>query len=85
MSDVDISFMHPTDGRLLNVQLDDTITAQEAISELISENFIPSDSQGYKLAIKGGNEININQSFRDANVQNGTVIRVLPQTDAGKK
>jgi len=78
MADVDISFMYPTDGRLLNVQLDDTITAQEAIAELISENFIPSDPQGYKLAIKGGDEINPNQSFRDANVRNDTVLRVIP-------
>jgi hypothetical protein len=85
MADVDISFMHPTDGRLLNVQLDDTLTAQEAIEELISESFIPSDSQGYALAIKGGSMIDTNQSFRDAHVQNGTVLRIIPQTDAGKK
>jgi len=85
MADVDISFMHPTDGRLLNVQLDDTITAQEAIAELISENFIPSDAQGYALAIKGGNMIDTNQSLQDAHVQNGMVLRVIPQTDAGKK
>ena len=85
MADVDISFMHPTDGRLLNVGLDDTTTAQEAIAELISENFIPRDPQGYALAIKGGSMIDTNQSFRDANVRNGTVLRVVPQTDAGKK
>ena len=84
MADRDVRFMHPTDGRMLNVELDDTMTAREMIAELISNNFIASDPQGYKLAIKGGSEINENQSLRDLNVQNGVVIRVIPQTDAGK-
>jgi len=85
MADVDISFKHPTDGRLLNVQLDDTITAQEAIAELISEEFIHHNSEGYQLAIKDGAMIGMNQSFLDANVRNGTVLRVIPATDAGEK
>lgn len=84
MADVDIRFMHPTDGRILPVELDDTTTAREMIAALISNNFIASDPQGYKLAIKGGSEINENQSLRELNVQNGAVIRVIPQTDAGE-
>lgn len=84
MADVNVGFMHPTDGRLLNVELDDTITAQEAIAELISENFIPSSSEGYALAIKGeGDMLSANQSFRDAGVQDNTVLRIIPQTNAG--
>jgi len=85
MADIDVSFIHPTDGRLLNVQLDDTITAQEAIAELISVNFIPQYKypRSYALAIKGGNMIGINQYFRDANVQNGAILQIVPQTDAG--
>jgi hypothetical protein len=75
--------MHPTDGRTMTVELDDTITAQEAVAQLIAAEFIRPDSQGYTLAIKGGNIIPPHQSFRDAGVQNSTAIRVTPATDAG--
>ncbi|MCP5008002.1 MAG: hypothetical protein GY941_29320 [Planctomycetes bacterium] len=84
MADVNVNFMHPTDGRLLSVELDDTITAQEAIAELISENFIPSSAEGYALSIKGGGAmLSTTQTFRDAGVQDNTVLRIIPQTDAG--
>ncbi len=84
MTDVNVSFMHPTDGRLLSVELDDTITAQEAIAELISENFIPSSSEGYALCIKGGGEmLRPAQSFRDAGIQDNTMLRIIPETNAG--
>ena len=86
MADVNVNFIHPTDGRLLNVTLDDTITAQEAVAELISNEFIRPNSQGYNLAIKGGDMIDHNKSFADAGVseQNNTnTIRVVPATDAG--
>ncbi|OAD19417.1 hypothetical protein THIOM_004954, partial [Candidatus Thiomargarita nelsonii] len=49
MADVDVSFMHPTDGQLLTVQLDDTITAQEVIAELLSQQFVPSHPDGYEI------------------------------------
>ena len=83
MSDVSVKFMHPTDGRLLNVELDDTITSQEAIAELISADFIPSSPEGYALAVKGGAMLGPDESFRDAGVQSDTVLRVVPATDAG--
>ncbi len=83
MADINVNFMHPTDGRLLNVDLDDTITSQDAIAELISENFIPSSSEGYALAIKGGAMLSPTETFRHAGVQSETVLRVVPQTDAG--
>lgn len=83
MADVNIIFMHPGDERKLNVTLDDSITAQEAIAELIAAEFIPSSDQGYKLAIKGGTEIQLEQSFQNAGVQNNNTIRILPATDAG--
>lgn len=85
MADVNVNFVHPTDGRMLTVNLDDSITAQEAVAELIAANFITPNSQGYGLAIKGGNMIEPAQSFRNAGVQepNQNSIRVVPATDAG--
>ena len=35
-----VSFMHPTDGRIISVNLDNDITPEEIISALIDNNFI---------------------------------------------
>ncbi len=83
MAEIKLNFLHPTDGRILTVDVDDTMTALEAIGELLGANFIPSNPDGYKLAIKGGGDILSNQSFGNAGAQAGATIRVLPQTDAG--
>ncbi|MEL6134488.1 MAG: hypothetical protein AAFR59_14090 [Bacteroidota bacterium] len=83
MADVSVNFLHPTDGRQLSVTLDDSITAQEAVAELIAAEFIAPSSEGYGLAIKGGSIIGADQSFENASVRDNTTIRVLPATDAG--
>lgn len=83
MADVEITFLHPTDGQIMSVDLDDSITAQEIIAELIENKFIANSDQGYTLAIKGGDELNANQSLADANVTSNTTIRIINATNAG--
>ncbi len=83
MADVKVNFMHPTDGRLLTVTVDDTMTAQDALSELIANDFVQPNPQGYTLAIKGGAELQPNQSFLNAGISDDTTIRVIPAIDAG--
>ena len=83
MTDIKVYFMHPTDGRLITVTVDNSMTTQEAIGELISNDFIAPNPQGYNLAIKGGDQLRSDQSFDDARVKEGNVIRVIPVTDAG--
>lgn len=83
MADVKVHFMHPTDGRVVSVTVDDTMTAQEAIGELLSNDFIAPNPQGYNLAIKGGAQLQTDESFADAKVTDGTTLRVIPATDAG--
>ena len=83
MADVRVTFIHPTDGRLLTVVLDDTMTGSEVTGELIANDFIPPDSQGYELSIKGGALIPADQTLAQAGVHEGTAIRVIPATDAG--
>jgi len=82
-TNVKINFMHPTDGRVVTVTLDNTMTAQEAINELISNDFINPNPQGYNLAIKGGAQLQQNQTMADAGVKDGDTLRVIPATDAG--
>jgi hypothetical protein len=83
MADVRVNFIHPTDGRLMTVVLDDTMTGAEVVGELIANDFIPPDSQGYELAIKGGSPIPGDRTLAQAGVMEGTAIRVIPATDAG--
>jgi hypothetical protein len=83
MANVSVNFIHPTDGRMVTVSLDDTMTAEEAINELLSEDFLRPHEDGYQLAIKGGAELRSDEIFKDADVVDGTNIRIIPLTDAG--
>jgi hypothetical protein len=83
MSEVTVNFVN-TDGRMITVNLDDTTTAQEAIAELISAEFIVANPQGYQLGVKGGAMLDPTQTFRDMEIENGTTIKVVPATDAGQ-
>ena len=83
MSEITVTFLHPVDGHSIEVELDSDMTASEAIEELISNDFIRSCDEGYRLSIRGGNEILYDQSFDVAGVQTGTSLLVVPQTDAG--
>ncbi len=83
MAEINVTFIHPTDSRTMTVNLDDSITAQESVAELISAQFITPNHQGYGLALKGGSMIEPAQSFRAADIQDNAAIRVVPATDAG--
>lgn len=83
MSDVSVNFMHPTDGRVISVTLDNTMTGQEVIGELIANNFVPASSEGYNLAIKGGKQLDNTKTLTDNSVRDNDTIRVIPATDAG--
>ncbi len=80
---LNLHFIHPTDGRELNVEVEDTMTAAEAVNELINNQFIDALPAGYKLAVKGGAELNAGQTLREANVPTESRIRITPATDAG--
>jgi len=83
MAEISVNFMHPTDGRVITVSLDDEITGIEVIGELIANDFIPSSSDGYQLAIKGGDMLDNNISLASNGVENNVTIRIIPATDAG--
>ena len=82
---VKVNFMHPTDGRVVTVTLDDSMTAQEAINELISINFIGSVPLGYNLAIKlvtkGRERLEQNRTLAEAGVKEGDILRVALPPD----
>ncbi len=83
MSDITITIIHPTDGRILTATTESSITPEEIISELVLANFISSYSGGYSLAIKGGGHIDSRQTLQSANIKDGDILRVIPHMDAG--
>jgi hypothetical protein len=84
MPDVDVSFMHPTDGRVMSALVEAEMTAQEVIDELLASDFIPAHGHGYQLSIiESGNIIGGEQTLAGAGVRGSSKIRVLPVTEAG--
>lgn len=83
MPDIKVTFVHPTDGRNVSVALDDTITAGDAINELINAEFILSSPAGYCLGKKGGDRLSNDGELAASGVKDGDMLNVIPNTDAG--
>jgi hypothetical protein len=83
MPDISVNFVHPTSGKTLAVTLDDGMTAQEAIGQLLENQFVPQLPNGYELGVKGGSRLRSDESFAAARVASGAMIQVLPATEAG--
>ena len=83
MADLNVNFMHPTDGRTISVTVENTMTGQEAIAELIANEFIPTTPDGYNLAIKGGAQLENNKTLAQGGVKDNDTLRIIPATDAG--
>ncbi|MEM8948765.1 MAG: hypothetical protein AAGC99_05475 [Pseudomonadota bacterium] len=83
MADIGVRIMLPVDGRIISVELDDTMTPDEVINELITENVLPNSDDGYQLAIKGGDQINPTTQLKDTQLTSDNVLRVIPATQAG--
>ena len=61
MTDISLKFLHPTDGRILDVTLDDSITAAEVILELIADDLqLKYEKQGKQLELE---KIRSNDNF----------------------
>jgi hypothetical protein len=54
MADTTVRISSPTDGRILTIDLDETVTARELIDELLALGQIPSSPNGYRLGKKMG-------------------------------
>lgn len=82
-TELNIVFLHPTDGRMISVTMDGSMTGLEVIEELIKNDFISSSNDGYGLAILGGALIDNFKSFLDSGIENNSKIRIIPSTAAG--
>lgn len=82
MADVNVNFVHPTDQRVITVTVDDSMTAREAIGELLANNFVLPGPGGYEL-VENGTALDPDQTLADAGVRNNAKIRVNPTLVAG--
>ena len=83
MADIEVRIMLPVDNRIVTVELEDSMTADEIINELIANDVIQPSEAGYKLGLKGGAELNATSQLKDLDIDNDSVIQVIPATDAG--
>ncbi|MDR1962654.1 MAG: ubiquitin family protein [Planctomycetaceae bacterium] len=84
MANINVKFLHPTDGTDMEAEVDDQMTAHAVINELLANNFIPNNPNGgYQLFVKGGREVKDNGKLADSGAVESSTIRVVPATDAG--
>jgi len=83
MADRAIRIMLPVDGRILTVDLDDSMTTSEVIAELLAGGQIQPNQFGYQMGKKGGDLLNRDAAIRDLGLRDDNVLRVIPATDAG--
>jgi len=77
---INVTLLHPTNGQDMEVELNNGLTAEDIIEELIACNFIEdsSDKRHYKLFIKNSQtEISGKQTLISGGTIDGSVIRVV--------
>ncbi|WP_298416814.1 hypothetical protein [uncultured Kordia sp.] len=77
---INVNFMHPTDGRVISVTLDDIMTGQQIVAELIANDFVSACDDGYNLALKGGNQLDNSKTLSQNSIQDNDTIRLIPAT-----
>lgn len=83
MADRAVKIMLPVDGRVLTVDLDDTMTTTEVIAELLAGDQLQPNPHGYQMGRKGGDLLNRDATIASLNLGTDDVLRVIPATDAG--
>lgn len=85
MPDLNVNFLHPTDGGVMTVIIDDTMTAQEIVGELLANSFVPPHLEGYQLSVvETGMIVRPDQTLAEAGVKGGAKVKVLPTAPAGE-
>lgn len=78
MADLNLNFMHPRYGTVLNVDIDASTTVEETIAHLLRSGFVPQHSQGYRLA-KGEQVFPLAPTLADLDIESGDIIRIEPK------
>jgi hypothetical protein len=79
---ISVTFMTPTQ-EAFGVEVDEDMTAKEAVTNLVANNVVPNASEGYQLAIVGGSQIRDQMTLKQGGAREGSKINILPLTQAG--
>ena len=81
MAHIVVYFIHPTGSPQTCLTVDDSITAEEALDELIRMGFLDPDPHGYHLIDTDGMPISPSKSFANAGVKDGARFRVVKEAE----
>lgn len=80
-SRIAVTFLHPTNGTSIEVEVSDSMTAEEAVQELIACGFMPdrmNSEQIYALFVKNSQtQIAGSQTLASGGAANGSVLTVI--------
>ncbi len=82
LMELTINIIHPTEGKMINVVVDNSITPNEILAELRAVEFI-SRKGSYSLGIKGGSLLQDDNPLFNSDLKEGDTIRILPNVNAG--
>jgi len=86
MGNINVNFVHPTDGGFQAATIDDTMTVQELIHSLVDEQFIPGPESDIELMLKGSENLLLgDQTLNASNVKEGSTLKVVMATNAGNR
>lgn len=78
MQDLNLNFMHPRYGTVLNVDISAATTIEETIAHLLRSGFVPPHAAGYRLA-KGEEVFPLEAELSALKVEDGDIIRIEPK------
>lgn len=85
MADIGVAIKHPTNGAIINVDLDDQMTCREIVQHLINNDFVASGDWGISMNKSTGSvvQLQMDQSLAAQGVVDGIKLLVYSATDAG--
>ena len=83
MADMTVRILLPADGRILTVDLDDTVTVKELINELSTSGHLTSSQSDYRLSKKVGELLANDVTIRDLGLTANDVLSLTSAPAAG--
>ena len=83
-----VKFMHPTNNMVSDIAVEETMTINDMIEELIEANFMNRIPNGYEAVLKDGRDpiqMDLNKTLAENGGHAGSTIRLTCATIAGYK
>ena len=84
--EIRVKFMHPANNMASDIAVEETMTINDMIEELIEANFISQSPNGYQAILKDGREpiqMDLNKTLVENGGHEGSTIRLISGINAG--